>query len=364
MKIYNKNWLEVPYRVQELFTKYSAAAAEAVQHPPDIDGGWIIDTSEVGPVFISKYALDLGGVFGAIPKALGSGIDGAQKLMGGPTPLTAGLVGGAMGAGLGYGGGWLAHKMMPKYFDEDAARKWSMLGGVAGAAGPAIVHGYPNVKELGWRGMLEPSRWQGREGNEEGIRQNLLPEKQDWTKEERKAFPSMAPEAARRLQEKRWLPEEEAELQRAHVYDATHPKEVTSSYIGDTLKAACELFGIEPVEDPFLEKAAEALAGAWLGEIPVDQWGRTIMYDPYLDDHSKAIASGLISAAGAAQGSRWVSPVDVARVAANTALGRGTGWGIGQIARTFLGVTPHAQQQLQQAGTLAGAVRGVLSMLA
>jgi hypothetical protein len=361
MKISNDNWLEVPANVQRLFDKYAAAVDDLVETPPNVRAGWIFDTEEVGPIFISKHAFDIRGAIAGIPHLFSQGVDNAQKLVGGPNPLTAGLVGGAMGAGLGYGGGWLAHKVAPKYVDEDAARKWSMLGGAAGGGIPLLLHGYPNIKELGWRGLFQPSRFQGRQGGEAGLR-GLLPDKQDWTPEERTqvAQHALQPAAEQELLAHRWTPDEEDELTRAHVYDALHK---TGYDIAGTLKVASDMFGIVPVDDLFLEKAADGIAGAWLGDIPIDEWGRTIMYDPYLDDHSKAIAAGLPAAAAAATGSRWVSPVDVARVAANTALGRVTGWGIGQLAKTFLGITPYAREQLQNAGTLAGAVRGVLGML-
>jgi hypothetical protein len=147
----------------------------------------------------------------------------------------------------------------------------------------------------------------------------------------------------------------QAELHRAEAHDARNP-------IADTLKAACDIFGIVPVDDEFTEKAAD-IAGAALRPVPTDQWGRAIMYDPFLDDQSKATASGLPMAAAAAKGSNWVTPMDIARVASNTALGRATGWGIGQLASAFFGFTPQVREGLQQAGTLAGAVRGVLGML-
>jgi hypothetical protein len=354
----SENWLEVPNRVQEIFAKYARLADQLVENPPNVKEGWILNTEEVGPIFISKHAFDIGGAIAGILHLFSQGVGAAEKLVGGPNPLTAGLVGGAMGAGLGYGGGWLAHKVLPKYFDDDAARKWSTLGAVGGGVLPLAVHGYPNVHELGWKGLFQPSRYQGRQGGFDSLA--TVVDKLDNTTK-------LGPDHQLR-------PDITHELNQAWDHDNGMPARpdtpdtpfelVKNNYdIEGTLKAACEMFGIVPVEDQFLKHAADDIAGAWLGDIPTDQWGRTIMYDPYLDDHSKAIAAGLPAAAAAATGSRWVSPVDVARVAANTALGRVTGWGIGQLAKTFLGITPYAQQQLQQAGTLAGAVRGVLGMI-
>lgn len=326
----DENWLEVPYRVQDLYVKYASDAAELVSGPQTFQGGWVLVTNEVGPVLITKRAFELMPFINQLPKALGAGMDTVQKAVGGPNPLTATLLGGALGAGLGYGGGWLANKLAPTYIGEDAARKWAIMGGLGMGAIPAFIHGYPNVKELGAKGWITPSRYQGRQGGADTAETLVAPENR--------------------------TPAMEQELQDARDYDRAHPP------IKETLAAACDLFGIIPEDDLFVEKAAD-YAGAALGAIPTDMWGRVIMYDPYLDDGSKAVASGLPYSASAASGSKWVSPMDVARVAGNTALGTGIGWGIGQVAKTFLGFTPEAQTQLQRAGMLAGAVRGVLGML-
>lgn len=335
-KIVDQDWLEVPERVQSLYAKHAADAVALVRGPKTIPAGWILDT-EVGPVFISKYAFDVMPILekgrqalSAVPGVLSAGATGIQKALGGPNPLTASLLGGALGAGLGYGGGWLANKIAPNYIGPDAAWKWSLLGGVGGAGVPAFVHGYPNTKELGWRGIFAPSRYQGRQGGADTI-MNLFPKDRPLT-------------AA-----------EQQEVDDAAKYDQ-------DNLVEDTLKKACAAFGLEPVIDAFVEKAAD-VAGATLGEIPTDEWGRVVMYDPYLDHNTKAVAAGLPYAASSATGSNWVTPMDVARVAANTVLGKGIGYGMGVVAKTFLGFTPQAQQGLQQAGMLAGAVRGVMRML-
>ena len=346
MKIMDDNWRDVPQKVRELYTKYAADATELVQGPETVEGGWILNTDEVGPVFISKCAFE----WGNIPDYVGKGMTGIQKVVGGPNPLTATLLGGAIGAGLGYGGGWLGHKLAPQYVGEDAPRKWALIGALGGGAFPAFKHGYPNAKELGWKGWVTPSRYQGRTGGADTLR-NLFPTDRPLTTEEGQAYLNAAEADGKFPTPEHVAPDE-----------SPYNLDLPPSRYKETLAAASALFGIEPAEDEYIEKAAD-FAGATLSDIPVDEWGRTIMYDPYLDNTSKAIAAGLPVAAQAISGSNWVSPGDVARVAANTALGRGIGWGMGQVARSFFGFTPRVQQGLQQAGMLAGAVRGVLGMI-
>jgi len=57
-----------------------------------------------------------------------------------PNPLVSTLAGSALGAGLGYGGGWLAEKLLPKSVLQRGRlrRTLALLGGLGGAAPGAI----------------------------------------------------------------------------------------------------------------------------------------------------------------------------------------------------------------------------------
>lgn len=62
------------------------------------------------------------------------------------SPMTAMLATGALGAGLGYGGGWLMERALPDRWDRGRlSRTLALLGGLGGAAAPAVMLGLPNV---------------------------------------------------------------------------------------------------------------------------------------------------------------------------------------------------------------------------
>jgi hypothetical protein len=56
-----------------------------------------------------------------------------------PGPLTAGLASGMLGAGLGYGTGWVAEKLLPDHWKKKRlSRVMALLGGAAGVSLPAL----------------------------------------------------------------------------------------------------------------------------------------------------------------------------------------------------------------------------------
>lgn len=310
-----QNWLAVPQMVADLFVKYSADACKVVGDNPDTPDRWVIQTEELGPVRISANSASPGwkqAAEGVLP-AVGTAGTVAQTAMGGPNPLTSMLLGSALGAGLGYGGGWLMHKMMPEYVDERAARNWAILGGLGGAVPGAVLHGRPNVKELGWGGLLMPSRTQGRK-------------------------PLMVKENYARNDELNTM------LFKLAAYTGVMP--------ADNLYTK-EGLAMPETYNPYND---------YVPAVNTDDWGRAVNRDPYLQAHEKALAAGLPIAATAYRGSTWVSPMDVAQVAGGTMLGAFYGKALGSIAAPFLGLTPKAQEGLQQAGMLAGAVRSLGSM--
>src|SRR5690606_21812801 len=83
------DWLDVPYRLPELFVKYATAAREADKNEQDY-----IETDELGRVYLKTAS-----AFKPVFDTLGA----VQKPFGGPNPMLSMLLGGALGAGLGYG---------------------------------------------------------------------------------------------------------------------------------------------------------------------------------------------------------------------------------------------------------------------
>lgn len=79
------------------------------------------------------------------------------------------------------------------------------------------------------------------------------------------------------------------------------------------------------------------------------------------------LASGLVTAAGAAKGQAWVSPWDVAQVAARIAqgglVGAATGMIVGRTLGALAGMSPEMQNQAKRTGLWAGALTGVAKTL-
>ncbi len=72
--------------------------------------------------------------FKAIGQAAGFTPGPVTNLMGGPSPMSATIAGGLLGAGVGYGSGWLLEKLLPERFEKDKARKrFAAIGGLGGA---------------------------------------------------------------------------------------------------------------------------------------------------------------------------------------------------------------------------------------
>lgn len=116
-----------------------------------------------------------------------------------------------------------------------------------------------------------------------------------------------------------------------------------------------------PAPDPGFSKAAEEAGGIFLRAIPVDDFNRVIMQDPFAPLQVKATAAGIVEAASQSLGGYGlVSPFDIARTLANAGVGYLTGVAIGKTLGALAGMTPQAQTVLQGTGAMAGVLRSVI----
>jgi len=303
-------WLQVPDNVRTLFVKYAATARDVVKDSDD-PSDWVFDTPEVGEVRIMKAAM---------LSPLRRVSEGAQGAFGGPNPLTATLLGGSLGALLGYGGGKLLHRFAPEYFEEDLATKFGLpLGLGLGAGVPLLAHGIPMHMIHGPKGWLMRSYLQG---GKAPLPQGVEPP--SWLKNY--TPPTAAP-----------------------------PSKTTQadSVLSDAIDHVSAAFNVEFEKDAAFEVTARA-GLMHVPDVQTDAWGKVVAPDPYMDPPTKALVAGLPAAAGASRGSSWVSPADVGRVAANAGLGWGMGKAIGMIAGPMLRLTPKARNDIQNAGLFAG----------
>lgn len=111
------------------------------------------------------------------------------------------------------------------------------------------------------------------------------------------------------------------------------------------------------VADPWPTKAAADLFD------PVIHTGRfsdAVFADPNTPLQLRAATSGLVEAGAAVGGSDLVSPWSIARVAVGAGAGLVSGVIAGKALGLLAGLTPEAQQRIQQAGLWAGVLKSVV----
>lgn len=316
------DWTNLLDAVPCLFEKYADAAYAVMAENPKAPF-WMLPTEEVGMLFIKRAGETPAAVEPPL-KAVADAYGAAQVPFGGPHPLAASLVSGALGAGLGYGGGWLASKLFSRYFDEDEApKRMALLGGILGAVPPMAFYGMPMMERHGLKGLIM--------GGPYG------PGAEEYAKQ----YPPYAPASTDVLGTPGGL--------------TSGTK--TASYQEMTEKLAATM-GYDTADDPMMQRAAGA-GGGYLPSIDVDAYGRIILPNPYMSEQAKAVAVGFPLAASMATGSSLISPMDVAKIGVGMGLGAAYGGGLGWIAQEVMGLKPQFRDDLQVAGAIAGAVKAV-----
>lgn len=86
---------------------------------------------------------------GSFIPGLSTAWNGGNALLGGPTPLSNGIVASVLGAGAGYGAGALAENLFPaRYIERGKLRRTLAAMGALGGVGIAGVNSYANAKAL------------------------------------------------------------------------------------------------------------------------------------------------------------------------------------------------------------------------
>lgn len=233
-----------------------------------------------------------------------------------PTPLTAALTTGLVGAGLGYGAGTLAENLLPDTWERGRLRRTLALAGGLGGALTAAPWAYASMAT----GHAPWSSWP------------LNVQSPQTNKVERTPEPY--------------------ELER--IKDVGSLAQAPSGGLTEhNIRAAAW---------------GNSSAGAsGLSPIPVDSFNRVIWGDPRvaneLTSQTKALASGVVTAASALGGRRSsiVTPADVAHIA----VGMGSGWLSGSLLGhglgTLMGMPKTTQETLKNTGMWAGAVHAFVN---
>lgn len=239
----------------------------------------------------------------------------AQRVLGGPNPMASAITGGLVGAGLGYGAGWLGEQLLPsQQFEKGKLRKtMAMLGGGLGAA-PGVVT---------------------------GLAQARIPE----------AGGSEAQGAAKYLAPAPWLS--------GYSYKNAAFREAAAGFAAES----GALYTPSIPVDAF-NRAIWNDVGASPNRFGTKSpWGS--------DDQPLAtppnvasFASGIVAGAGAATGQRKVSPFQVAATAGLAAgVGAAQGMVVGKVFGVLAGLRPEAQDKLRQAGLWSGLITGAVNSL-
>lgn len=283
--------LEMPCQVKEAYSKTMRALGEAGGYLP---GGW-------------------------------------ADSLGGPTPLSGMLASGMIGAGLGYGTGWVGEQLLPRSWRKGRLRKTlALMGGLAGAAPGAL--------------MMADNLRTGRNVNSG----SLL------------SYPntSEALHYSPQLEDGAVNPD----------YDPNIPgvpldyKQVAASAVGEVpecWKEAASRTGFEFEQPGF---------GPPPPIIPIDAFNQQIYQDPYISSQlsppMQAAASGLMEAAYQTRGGgpRLIGPADIARISAGMGSGYLAGAIVGKALGALMGMPEPAQDRLRQTGMWAGVVANLVPL--
>lgn len=269
---------------------------------------------------------------GALFPAVGKAWDFANTALGGSRPLSNAIVSGLALSGLGYGAGALLENLFPeRYVERGKLRKTLATAGALGGLGFGAANAYANARATNspyWKGWITP--------NNAGVVVN-------------RKLPQPVLSAPPRPRQNTW-PENDSMTVTASARD---------------------------------KSARQLESGLMAPSIPVDAFNRVVwndvssnsnMYNPYGTKSPwgsneqpmrtpPALASattGIVSGIGAMAGSPIISPATVISGLASAGVGLATANIAGRTLGALAGLTPEAQNKLQDMGMWAGMLHAVI----
>jgi hypothetical protein len=247
---------------------------------------------------------------------LARGQNAIGRIMGGPNPMTAAITGGLVGAGLGYGAGWVGEQFLPdEQFERGRLRRSMALAGAGLGAMPGFASGMAQARIPEAGGSTAP-----------GLGKFIDPA--PWLSGYSYGKHAMFDDAA------------------GDFADSTGFMHMPSIPVDAFNKAIWNDVGARP--NPFGTKSP---------------WGSNSQ--PLTTPPNVAsFASGIVAGAGAATGQRKVSPIQVAATAGLSAgVGYLGGLTVGKVFGALAGLKPEAQEQLRRTGMWAGLITGAVNGL-
>ena len=249
-----------------------------------------------------------------------------------PSPLAAMLASGLVGGGLGYGLGWLGEKFLPSEWKRGRMRRTGAILGALLGASPGLAWGITN--KLDKRRFNDPTLL-------DTPRENIG-----------EGFPPV-PEY------RHGLSPDVDEYMTGRV--APLPSDASKDDVVEWLKTSADIFGEE-------KQALDLnLFGGGGPIIPVSTFNSTINEDPRvrnrLDPAMRAAATGLITSSAHLPGkrsTRFVTPMDVGRMAAGMGSGYLSGALVGKALGAMMGMPESTQNKLKNTGMFAGVVANMV----
>ncbi len=297
--------------VKTALAQWLGIAAEDLTGVPT-ELGWV-------KVAFSPTVRDVGESLNFFPGTYPGGIPNS------PSPVASMLTSGLVGAGLGYGTGMLAEKLLPRSWRQGRLRKTlGIVGGLAGVA-PGAVWGMVN------KGM-------GRDFNDSSLLDHAA------GAEPSMALPDMAPLAGIKLG---------SDYTRAMAA-------VASSLFDDTDAFHKEAFDSGADDDGFARQMPKGPLG-----VDIDAMGRTL-WSTGASPQLAGMTMGALAAAQQMPGGEepgFVTPGQMANLAAHMGAGYLSGALVGTTLGLLTGMPPSTQETLRRTGMYMGIVRAVVPRL-
>lgn len=285
------------------------------------------------------------------------------NLTGGPSPLTNALTGAMLTGGLGYGTGWLMERMFPeKYVERGELSRTMGLAGAGLGALPGMWQWSANARNSptgSWtQALVQPnasapykpelpqhmdSFWKTRQGdlspvNGREVRSADLAALREWLGE-LPPLPSRLQAATLELQKYA----EDYKNQAGGFGLKPVPVDAFNRAVWNDVR-----LGMTAANNPFGTKS-------WQGDDSQD-----LHTPPPLAAATTALTTGIQDMYG---GASMLSPKHLIRGLATAGVDLATAHVVGGVLGALGGLTPHAQQSLQQAGVWGGLIRGTVGSM-
>ena len=262
---------------------------------------------------------------GSFIPGLSTAWNGGNTLLGGPTPLSNGIVASVLGAGAGYGAGALAENLFPeRYIERGKLRRTLAAMGALGGVGIAGVNSYANAR------ALRTSMLKGLLTN------NKTPV----------VYPS------------------QQEKQSFEQFDGGFLNQQMNQQMG---RNAAQQFEQQQFMSSGFNQSPQSM---YQPSVPVAQFnnamwndvrkGMTNGFDNHTPPQYAAATTGLMSGISANNNSPIIRPIDVVTGIASAGVGLATAHIVGKTLSALAGLTPAGQNKLQDMGLWGGMMHAIV----